>query len=140
MEVNKKRVADLLSHLDGRVQLLKTLRVGSLSELEKNEERFCALKNILYEAVMDVIKIGQHIIAALQLEKPQTYRDVLRILGENNIVPEELFKRIQRMGGFRVILAHEYESIDRETVYKLHLRTMDFEEFIYNINKFLEKS
>lgn len=87
---------------------------------------------------MDVIKIGQHIIAALQLEKPKAYRDILRILGKNEIIPLDLGERIEKMGGFRIILAHGYERVAFKEVYELHLRTSDFEDFIFHVTRFLD--
>lgn len=140
MAVDKKRVTELLEHLDEQIRYIEKFRVGSPKVLEESKKDFFALKNLLYEAVMDVIKISQHTIAALQLEKPRTYRETLHILGENNIIPMELAQRIEKIGGFRVILAHEYERVTPEYVYKLHLRTDDLREFVKAMARFLESS
>ena len=139
MDVDKARVTELLEHLRERIKYLQDFRVDSAETLEKSKKDFFALKNLLYEAVMDVIRVGQHIIAALQLEKPKTYRDTLRILGENRIIPFELGRKIEKMGGFRVVLAHDYEKVSTEDIYRLHLKTDDFMDFILAIEQFLEK-
>jgi uncharacterized protein YutE (UPF0331/DUF86 family) len=136
--VDKERLAEILEHLRENISYLETFKVDLPQAFEENKERYFAVKNLLYEAVMDVIRTGQHIISAQQLEKPKSYKDVVRILGENKIIPGQLAERIQKMGGFRVILAHEYNKVTPEKIYELHLRTQDFKDFIYHITKFLE--
>ena len=140
MSVDKEKLAEILEHLRENISYLEAFKVDSPQAFEENKERYFAIKNLLYEAVMDVIRTGQHIISAQQLEKPKSYKDVIRILGENKVIPNKLADRIQKMGGFRVILAHEYNKVTPERIYELHLRTEDFKDFICQITKFIEFS
>ncbi len=140
MELDKEVVQDILSHLFETVDDLESLKVNSPDELKRNNERHRAIKNALYESIMDVISISQHLIAALELEKPRSYSDIFRILRENEVFPPALLEKFEKAGGFRVLLAHEYRRLKPEKIFELSLRSSDFREFINFVANFLKKA
>ncbi len=140
MELDKEVVQDILSHLSETVDDLESLKVTSPDELKGNKERYRAIKNALYESIMDVLAISQHLIAALELEKPRSYSDIFRILRENEVFPQALFEKFEKAGGFRVLLAHEYRRLKPEKIFELSLRSADFREFINFVADFLKKA
>ena len=79
-------------------------------------------------------------ISKLDLEKPETYQDIVMILGKNGILPDSFAKKIVKMAGFRNILVHGYVDIKKSMIYDhLQERLSDFDEFMKYIVKFLEK-
>lgn len=95
-------------------------------------ERFLQL------AIECILDIGNHIISKLNLEKPETYQDILLILGKNAILPENFTKQIVKMAGFRNILVNGYVDIKKSLVYEyLQNNLSDFDEFMQYIVKFL---
>lgn len=139
MKLDKEVVQDILNHLVETVDDLESLKVNSIEELKENKERYRAIKNVLYEGIMDVIAISQHLIAALQLEKPRSYSDIFRILRENEVFPQSLFEKFEKAGGFRVLLAHEYRRLRPEKIFELSMRSSDFRQFINFVADFLKK-
>jgi uncharacterized protein YutE (UPF0331/DUF86 family) len=80
-------------------------------------------------------------ISKLDLEKPETYQDILIILGKNGILPEQFANKIVKMAGFRNILVHGYVDIEKSVIYDhLQHRLSDFDEFMKYIVRFLEKT
>lgn len=137
--VDREKVARILEHLKKSIDYLKEYKVDSPETLRKNPERFAAIKNFLYEAVEDVIDIGKHLIASLQLEKAETYTQVLERLEGAGAISTELFQESKWMIEFRRSLAHVYRGVTPEEIYQYHLRVRDFERFIFSIGKFIEQ-
>ncbi|MFO7986436.1 MAG: DUF86 domain-containing protein [Desulfatiglandaceae bacterium] len=120
--------------------------VKYLRELgERSKDRFVSdpfvygnVERFLHLAIQSVLDIGSHIIAAKQLETPEEYQDIFRILGEQGILPEEFAKSLQPMAGLRNILVHDYLEVDREELYRIVTENLkDFEIFAKHIAKLL---
>jgi len=101
-----------------------------LSAVERNFQ-------VSIECILD---IGNHVIAEKGFESPDESADIIRIMGEENLVPSEYSVRIKGMTGFRNILIHEYTEIDYHLLYDYLTNHLDdFREFARYISVFLEK-
>jgi uncharacterized protein YutE (UPF0331/DUF86 family) len=89
---------------------------------------------------VESIDVGNHIIAAGKLGAPTDYADVLRILGENGVVPVEFVRTLEKMAGFRNLLVHVYSEVDDRQVYGHVTRLEDFERFQNLVIKYLERT
>ncbi|AGX45150.1 type VII toxin-antitoxin system HepT family RNase toxin [Clostridium saccharobutylicum] len=84
------------------------------------------------------IDLAMHIVSEKKLGVPQNSRDSFEALNHNNIIDNELNKKMKSMVGFRNIAVHDYRAINLKVVQIIiesHLK--DFEEYIYQINKLL---
>jgi uncharacterized protein YutE (UPF0331/DUF86 family) len=91
-------------------------------------------------AIECILDIGNHIIAEKGFESPDDNEDIIRILGEEGIIPSDFAGRIKGIAGFRNILVHEYTGIDYGVLYNyLVNRLDDFRECARHISVFLEK-
>ncbi len=80
------------------------------------------------------------IISYLGLRKPETYKEVIEILGEEGILPEGFAERFAEAAKFRNILVHMYAEIDVEMVYEILQNNLeDFDEFARHIARYIEK-
>lgn len=87
-------------------------------------------------AVEATIDIAMYLVSINKLGIPQNSRDAFEVLYKNNVISEEILKRIKGMMGFRNIAVHNYQEINLMILQKIienHLD--DFEEFINNVNK-----
>jgi len=66
----------------------------------------------LYRAIQGCIDLGQHVIAERGLPVPSAYREVFRALGGAGILDDSLATRMERWGGLRNVIAHQYGAID----------------------------
>src|SRR5438309_12108255 len=102
-----------------------------------DEESFCRTEDScslaerhLQIAIQSVIDIGHHVVADMDLGLPQEYKDVFRILANNNIISEPLGKKLESMTGMRNILVHDYLRVDAHRIYStLQSDLTDLDEF-----------
>ena len=86
------------------------------------------------------IDLAMHIVSERKLGIPQNSRDAFEVLENNGVLKKELASKMKSMVGFRNIAVHNYESVNIKIVQMIiekHLS--DFSEYIYSINKFLNK-
>ncbi|NVM28552.1 MAG: DUF86 domain-containing protein [Candidatus Helarchaeota archaeon] len=91
-----------------------------------------------YQGIQGIIN-SNHIISIENLEKPKEYKDIIIILGKNNIIPEDFAEKIHKMAGLRNIIIHAYLDVDKQELVS-HLKNIDdFKSFRKFIAKFLEE-
>jgi uncharacterized protein YutE (UPF0331/DUF86 family) len=88
----------------------------------------------LQRAIETAIDMGTRTIRTKHLGLPQNSRDVFDLLAKENILSEELSKRMQKMVGFRNIAIHEYSALNLEIIQSIienNLRDiLDFSKII----------
>ncbi|WP_079412937.1 type VII toxin-antitoxin system HepT family RNase toxin [Alkalithermobacter paradoxus] len=92
----------------------------------------------IQRAVEAAIDVAMHIVSARKLGIPQNSRDAFEVLNSNDIIDDDMLKKLKAMIGFRNIAVHNYQNLNIDILRKVienHL--VDFEEFIYAINKLL---
>ncbi|MFS0725725.1 type VII toxin-antitoxin system HepT family RNase toxin [Paenibacillus sp. 1P07SE] len=60
------------------------------------------------------IDLAMHTVAELQTGIPQSSRDAFDLLYRNNIIAEDLSRRLKAMVGFRNIAVHDYQAVRLE--------------------------
>ena len=95
-----------------------------------------AVERYLYLEAQAVIDLAEAVIAHNDFRKPSTMSDAFYILNEEKIIPVKLTEKLVRMVGFRNVLAHDYEDIDYDIVYKVLQEGLnDIEVFLSVISK-----
>jgi len=79
--------------------------------LKRGCERYV---EIIIEGITD---ISFMIISKKKFKTPEDDIDSFRILADNKIIREELFKKLKEAKGMRNILAHQYAEVDDKIVY-----------------------
>ena len=91
-------------------------------------------------AIECILDVGNHLVAGEQLGSPQSYREVIDLLGQRGILPAEFVSRVQGMPGFRNILVHDYLAVDTGVVWDILQRGPgQFREFIRHVTAHLRK-
>lgn len=87
-----------------------------------------------------LLDVGKLIIISERLRKPEDNRDIFVVLNESKVISPRLGNRLIGIANFRNILVHDYESIDREIIYrKLQRNTPDFTDFKKEVLHFLRR-
>jgi uncharacterized protein YutE (UPF0331/DUF86 family) len=82
-------------------------------------------------AIECVLDVGNHLVAGEQLGTPQSYREIIELLGQRGILPGDFVTRVRGMPGFRNILVHDYLAVDPSIVWDmLQAGPAQFREFI----------
>lgn len=139
-KVNERIVTNRISKLREYLKVLKELQKASFEEFTSNPRVRYSAERCLHLAIECIINIGNHIISALQMRKPEEYHDIALILEENGVIPSEFAEEFVKMIRFRNILVHDYVGLDVSKVYSfLQGRLRDFELFIEYITEFLKR-
>ncbi len=91
------------------------------------------------KAIQSCIDIANHIVASEGFRQPTDYGDLFVILHEENILTNELSRKMVEYAGFRNVLAHEYANIQNDLVYE-HLQDIEsFYTFAEQIHAYTEQ-
>ncbi|KOA21323.1 hypothetical protein CLHOM_02500 [Clostridium homopropionicum DSM 5847] len=99
---------------------------------------YASTERFLHLAIECVIDIGNHVISDMRYRKPESNKDIFRVLFENNVIEERLKDNLSNMAGFRNILVHDYLKLDRAIVYDIVLNNLkDIEQFVKIIVEYI---
>jgi len=104
----KNEILNKLERLEGYVKILNSYKRYSVQDIKEDFTLRGAIERYLEISLECCIDIGEMIISSRGLRKPETYKEVIEILGEEGILPEgfavqkDLVKR-QSLETFRFI-------------------------------------
>ncbi|MFQ6091373.1 MAG: DUF86 domain-containing protein [bacterium] len=136
--INKELIRGRLQKLERYTEILKGFQNISLKEFKDDPSKYGSVAHFFQIAIECCIDIGNHIISRKSFRRPEGYKDVFTILGEEGIVPLDFVEDLRDLAGFRNRLVHLYWDVDLDIVYdKLQNRLGDFEKFASYIAKML---
>ncbi len=106
------------------------------SEFLKSSVRQDIAKWNFYLAAQACLDIGNHLIAVKGLEMPERYEEIISTLAKEGVIPEDLAKSLEGMGGFRNLIAHGYFKIDLNKLYGYLKKTKDIKKFLEEISPY----
>jgi uncharacterized protein YutE (UPF0331/DUF86 family) len=136
--VDRNLVLERIEKMRHSVARLRDLALPGEESFRQSEDSCTLAERHLQIAIQSAIDIGHHVIADMDLGLPQDYKDVFRILANNNIISEPLGKKLESMTGMRNILVHDYLRVDAHRVYSaLQNDLNDFDEFAASVLKLI---
>lgn len=76
------------------------------------------------------IDLGLHVLADFPSPLPDTNREVFASLVREGVVSRELGRRLERMAGFRNVLAHAYAEVVAERVHAVLAELSDIRSYV----------
>lgn len=139
--IDKEKVCGRLRALERYCTELEGLqRVLEEEDFKRDLKNQWMVEHGLQLAIECMLDIGNHLIAAESLGSPQSYREIIEVLGQKGVIPEAFAAAIKGMAGFRNILIHDYLAVDLDEAWKaLHEGPGQFREFIRYIATYLNK-
>lgn len=95
---------------------LEEQRHISVAEWETNKMLRNHIERTLHKAVENCLDIGKHLIAGLNLRTPEDYKDIMIILTEAGVLPQEKLSKFKKVAQFRNVVVHDYETIDPQVI------------------------
>ncbi|MCX5750912.1 MAG: DUF86 domain-containing protein [Candidatus Saganbacteria bacterium] len=136
--VNPEKIEGLLEKLREYVSQLNELKKLPKEELTGQFTNLNSAKYLFQVAIECCLDIGNHIISSEGFRSPADYKDILRVLNENKIIPDEFLDTAISMAKFRNRLVHLYWEVDKDKVYDFLQNDLGyFDKFIRHILKFL---
>lgn len=130
-----RRLVDLDQYLD---ELEPYVSIGLEKYLKDREKRYVVERLILL--IVEIASdINQNVIE-LENDRPSdTYYSSFARLGELEIIPRELARRLASTTGLRNRLAHRYEDVEQKVVYHSAVRLLkDYRRYFKLIGKYLD--
>lgn len=119
--------------------ILKRYRKFTKEKIRNNTDIRGAVERYLYLEAQAAIDLAEAVIAHSDFRKPTTMGEAFYILNEEKIISDKLTEKLVRMVGFRNVLAHDYEDINYDIVYKVLQEGLDdIEVFLKIISKKLK--
>lgn len=135
------KIISKLNRLDEYLGYLKDIQKVNRKSFVSDYHFFGLAERYLQLSIEAVLDIGKLLIIFKNTRRPEDNQEIFLVLGKNKIISNKLAGELRGIAGFRNILVHDYEKIDREIVYqKLHDNFKDFNNFKREILKFLRKN
>ena len=131
--VKRDVVAARLDKLREYLQTLKAVQKNDLAKFKKDPFIHGAAERYLHLSIECLLDIGNHIISDRGYRKPETYGEILQILAEKKVIPEELFREMEGMAAFRNVLVHDYLKLDLDKVYQVIKERLKYFEALAQI-------
>lgn len=109
--IDRELIDKKLAFIETCVRELRTLARPELIESDVREERFVA--HTLQLAVQAALDVASHLVSDLRLGEPETNRELFQLLEKGIELPADLASTLEKMAGFRNILVHGYQAVDR---------------------------
>jgi len=114
----------------------KTLSPDKFTESYRDTQ---AAKYSLLEIMESCMDIANYIISVMGFRRAEGYSDIFKVLGEEDVLEEELSIRLENMARFRNLLVHRYGEVDDRRVLEIIKENLtDIKEFEKQIQKFVK--
>ncbi|MBT9162256.1 MAG: hypothetical protein DDT27_00802 [Dehalococcoidia bacterium] len=113
--IDKEKFCLQLERLEERYARLVEAR-SKLQQDPNDSLVLAAAERLLQTLIEECINIGNHIIAGLNLKRPDTYREVFFRLREKEVLSEEVGEKLMGFASFRNRLVHLYWRVEQEEV------------------------
>lgn len=107
-------VAKKLAFIETCVRELRELARPERIEHDLREERF--VSHTLQLAIQAALDVASHIVSDERLGEPTSNRQLFELLVGNGWVPRSLARPLAQMAGFRNVLVHGYQEVDKAVV------------------------
>ena len=116
-------------------------RRSRCGEFIDDPRNYGSAERFLQLAIETVLSIGNHVIADAGFDQPDTYADIIVVLGKRGVLDPELATALRPMARMRNRLVHHYADLAAERVHEIILtRLGDFDRFAEQITTHADRS
>jgi len=138
--IDRQVIEERLDYIQVMLGLLKEDAKLDLATLRADPRRVNSLLYSLQTCLEAITDIAGHLVAALNLRKPEDRGELMAILAEAGIIPQALAASLTQAIGMRNVIVHGYLRVALELVHRsLQENLEDIEEFCQCIMRYLEK-
>jgi len=123
--IDKALILRKLSELEEYLKQVKEFSNISIKDYQKDWKTQRIVERTLQMMVEIGVDIANHIIADKEYRVPKSYADTFRVLYEEGVLAEDIFKMMEDMAKFRNIVVHRYDKVDESIVIGILKRHLD---------------
>jgi uncharacterized protein YutE (UPF0331/DUF86 family) len=133
-----EKITRLVSELNNALSSLQELAEMTEEGFIRDRHKTASAKYNMIVAIESVIDICNHLISNNNFRVPEDYGDTFKIMGENNLLPEEFAGSLIEMARFRNRLVNLYWKVDSKVLYNIIQNDRrDFIKFIKILNEWI---
>lgn len=139
--IDIEKIKNRIEIIRGNIAELEDIKSLSLEDLSGQKRDLAAAKHFIRESIEAMIDIGAHIVAKKLLGTPASATDVMIVLGENGMIPQQNIATYVKMVKYRNRLVHFYNEVTITELYDIiqnHLK--DFKSYIIDVLKILDEN
>jgi uncharacterized protein YutE (UPF0331/DUF86 family) len=121
--VDRNLVMARLLKFEEYIKDLKEYEDIEMAEYKENKLIRRFVERTLQLAIESCLDIGNHIISDERLGIADTNADIIRILGENGIIKDNIENYI-KMAKFRNVIVHDYANFDDKIIFTVLSRSL----------------
>ncbi|MEI3605483.1 DUF86 domain-containing protein [Pseudogracilibacillus sp. SE30717A] len=130
--VNRSEIEEIISHMDTLLQEIKDKQYSTL--IEK-----LGLERLVHVVIESIIDVGNLMIDGFIMRDPGSYHDIVDILIDEKVLPEEEEKNYKAIIDLRQIIVQNYLSVDHEDIKNVLFSNIDiFKKFSSHIRTYLD--
>lgn len=109
--VDRNRINDTLTHFSQLLQKVNGLSLNdSLHQL--------ALERITHMVIESMLDVGNAMIDGFIMRDPGSYEDIIDILTDEKVIPQEEGEALKEVIGYRKMLVQEYLAIAHKDIFE----------------------
>lgn len=116
--VNVDRIEETLKYLEGVLQDVKPV-VDKLDHAPEDRITRLALERVIQVALETIADVGNHMIDGFIMRDPGSYEDIVEILRDEKVIPEELSDPLKNVVNYRKKLITTYMTLNDEELFQL---------------------
>lgn len=136
--VEAATVRRLLETIEQRLSRLTQEAGTPLEEYLDDDDLQDIVERNFEICIQACIDLGLHVLADVPRPLPDTYRGLFVALARERMISHDLASRLERMAGFRNVLAHGYTDVVAERVHAALKELGDIREFVAELTEHLE--
>jgi len=138
--VNTKKINEVLDYMKSVLEVAKPLTNLSLEEFVQDSIVVLAAERAVHISIESIVDIGNHMIDGFIMRDPGSYDDVIEILRDESVLPEDDAAILKVFVGYRKILVHDYTQNNPEMLYKHMVDSFSaIQRFEDHIKMYIEK-
>ena len=117
--VDRLVISTRLNRLEEYLKILKGLQKYPLDRFKRDPLIRGSAEHYLHLAIECCLDMGNHVIADRGFRKPEDYKEIFLILGEEKFLPSKFAKSLVPMVRFRNLVIHDYLRVDPAQVFQI---------------------
>lgn len=136
---NRQQIRQYFVEMNRYLDILEKVAGTTPEEFHENGILQAAGERALQIALECVTDVGNLIIDALVMRDPSSYEDIVQVLAEENVFPQEFTDSFMEAVKFRRILAHDYLERSTERLFEtIQQHKHQFREFQQYVSDYLK--
>lgn len=137
---NKEIVFQRANVTESSIKKLEQLKSLSETEFLSNSQHIALAEHYLRLGIDSLIDLSNHIIAVKALGRPSAPKDIIHLLSEGEIIPQDFIPEGIKLVKLRDKLIHLYWEVEASDIYQvLHKELVMINNFLHYLLKAVEK-